>query len=102
MFKKTNLYTLSFTSPGSVEAHVVVLLITNENTSKAEIVTYLTEGFDSSFKAEIAISVLIVEGKHTAILFNQEPRFNNFSYLSRFHRLDSQISSCGQLVTVLG
>ena len=63
MFKKTNLYTLSLTSPGSVKAHVVVLLITSENTSKAEIVTYLTEGFDSSFKQNLAISVLIVEGE---------------------------------------
>ena len=46
-----------------MEAHVVALLITSERTSKVEIVAYLTEGFDSSFKQELAISVLIVEGE---------------------------------------
>ena len=46
-----------------MEAHVAVLLITSKRTSKAEILTYLTEGFDSSFKQELAISALIVEGE---------------------------------------
>ena len=83
-----------------MEARVVVLLITSERISKAEIVTNLTEAFDSSFKEELAISVIIIEGEFR----NYSIVVINFSYFCCFAALEiiiayhDQISSCGSVM----
>ena len=42
---------------------MLALAIVNETTSKAEALTHFIEGFDTSFKDSLGLSVLIVAGK---------------------------------------
>ena len=44
---------------------MLVLVIVNEHTSKAEVLTYFMEGFDTSFKDSLGVAALIVAGKYT-------------------------------------
>ena len=44
---------------------MLVLVIVNELTSKAEALTHFMEGLDPSFKYSLGVAALIVEGTYT-------------------------------------